>query len=77
MLEMMAVGDIQHTEIPIITSVRSKAGAATQVPAMLQRVYPRHIRIISIGLMAIGAGTIIYGLIQAGVWFAERPAVWG
>ena len=55
-------------DLPLILTVRWRDGVARQLPMAPRRVWPRWVHLLSGALALLGITTIIYGLLQLGLW---------
>jgi hypothetical protein len=75
--EFFTIEFLSYATRPELQLIRSKAGQATLIPIQFQRVLPRWLRTISIGLLFIGLGFVVYWLLRAGVFILRGIGVLG
>ena len=58
-----------------LLNIRSKEGAAKQIPIQLQRLWPKWLSFIVAGLVFVGGGFSIYWLIKAVIFVSKSIAI--
>jgi len=70
--EWVVVQMLSYKNAPIFSNARWKHGQAKWIQIQPQRVFPRWVITTLNALMLIGAGTIVYWLIRAGIYFEQQ-----
>ena len=68
--EWVVVQMLSYKNPPVFCNVRWKHGQARAVQIQPQRVWPKWVLLVGNALLLVGAGTIVYWLIRAGIYAA-------
>jgi hypothetical protein len=66
---------LSYKTIPILLNIRSKEGAAQAIQIQPQRIFPKWFQILSVGLLLIGLGFVVYWVIMALIFISRNIGI--